>query len=349
MSRQFGIVPRTADEVGQHLQAGGEAAVTVPLGPGEAPYRLELSSVLATAADGSKPLTVATFGDSGGVKDPNPQAKVASLLQGDAALQVVYHLGDVDYFEGEDKEYGPQFFEPYARVNVPFFAVPGNHDCEGGNFDSFVRYFCAAGVTLPAEWEEYGRSTMDQPNPYWTLLAPQVTVVGLATNRPSGGEVDSAQAEWLAEELRAAPADVPLVIALHHPPYSVDAYHGGSARMGTIIDAAAAAAGRWPDLVLSGHVHDYQRFTRQVPGGPAVTYVVAGAGGYHNLHKFASGAEKGLSVTNDCVFEGGVDSDWGYLRLTFPPAGEFGAGKQGIAGTYVTVSGGTADTFSIGG
>lgn len=347
MSRQFGITPRTADEIGQHLQAGGQSVVPVPLGPGQPPYRLELSSVLTAAADGTKPLTVATFGDSGGVKDPNPQAKVAAVLAGDTALQAVYHLGDIDYFEGADAEYGPQFFEPYAKVNVPFLGIPGNHDCEGGNFDSFVKYFCASSVTLPPEWEEYGRTTMDQPNPYWTLRAAQVTVVGLATNAPSGGEVDSAQAEWLAEELKAAPEGVPLVVALHHPPYSVDDHHGGSARMGTVIDTAAAAAGRWPDLVLSGHVHDYQRFTRTVDGREIV-YVVAGAGGYHNLHSFASGAEKGLQVTNDTVFEFGEDKDWGYLRLTFPPAGEFGKGKQGIAGSYVTVGRGTVDTFTVG-
>jgi len=344
MSRQFGITPVTADEVGQHLQSGSQQAVNVPLGPGQPPYRLELPSVKAEFADGTKPLTLGAFGDSGGVKDPNPQGKLAAALVGDKSLQALYHLGDVVYFEGADAEYGPQFFEPYAYVNVPIFAIPGNHDCEGGQFDSFVKYFCAPKVSLPPEWEEYGRTTMDQPNPYWTLRAPQVTVIGLATNLPSGGEVDSTQAEWLAEELKAAPAGVPLIVALHHPPYSVDDHHGGSARMGTVIDTAAAAAGRWPDLVLSGHVHDYQRFTRTVDG-KTVVYVVAGAGGYHNLHSFASGAEKGLQVTQDTVFEGGVDNDWGYLRLTFPPAGKFG--EQGIAGSYVNSGGTTVDTFEV--
>ena len=54
------------------------------------------------------------------------------------------------------------------------------------------------------------------------------------------------------------------------------------------IDQATEAAGRGPDVVLSGHVHNYQRFSRVV-GGKTIPYVVAGAGGYANdagsLHK----------------------------------------------------------------
>ena len=44
------------------------------------------------------------------------------------------------------------------------------------------------------------------------------------------------------------------------------------------------AADRIPDLILTGHVHDYQRFTGYINGKPVIT-IVAGAGGYnHKLH-----------------------------------------------------------------
>ena len=45
------------------------------------------------------------------------------------------------------------------------------------------------------------------------------------------------------------------------------------------MDRAFKTANRTADLVLSGHVHNYQRFMRKV-GRKLVPYIVAGAGGY---------------------------------------------------------------------
>ena len=77
-------------------------------------------------------------------------------------------------------------------------------------------------------------------------------------------------------------------MAVHHPPYSLDSVHGGTPDILNAIDQAVAASGRTPDAVLSGHVHNYQRFSRAV-GTRKIPYVVAGAGGYANdvgsLHK----------------------------------------------------------------
>jgi len=75
---------------------------------------------------------------------------------------------------------------------------------------------------------------------------------------------------------------------VHHPPYSLDSAHGGTPDILNAIDQAVEASGRVPDAVLSGHVHNYQRFSRTV-GTRKIPYVVAGAGGYANdvgsLHK----------------------------------------------------------------
>jgi hypothetical protein len=55
--------------------------------------------------------------------------------------------------------------------------------------------------------------------------------------------------------------------------------------MKQIIETAAAAAGRHPDMILAGHVHDYQRLTKQHTDGTVTPYLITGAGGYHNLHR----------------------------------------------------------------
>ena len=88
--------------------------------------------------------------------------------------------------------------------------------------------------------------------------------------------------------MAAADATKKLIVTVHHPPYSLDSAHGGTPDILNAIDQAVAASGRTPDAVLSGHVHNYQRFSRVV-GTRKVPYVVAGAGGYANdassMHK----------------------------------------------------------------
>ena len=99
--------------------------------------------------------------------------------------------------------------------------------------------------------------------------------------------------------------------------------------MGDLLDKAFMAAGRWPDVVLSGHVHDYQRFSRSVDGHQ-ITYVVIGNSGYHNLHKLAKDATAGMDLGAGVTFEYGDASEYGYLRLTVD------AGK--ISGSYTGVT-----------
>jgi acid phosphatase type 7 len=139
---------------------------------------------------------------------------------------------------------------------------------------------------------------------------------------------------------------VPLIVALHHPPYSADAFHGGSAKMGEILDAAFTSSGRTPDLVITGHVHDYQRFTRTMAGGKTVPYIVAGNGGYHNLHKLAPGATPGEELSAGVVFEAGDATNWGFLSFT--------SDGHTLSAKYVSVAkDGTvnpsADSFTAGG
>jgi hypothetical protein len=275
MPRRFGIPPRTARE---QLQRSPEPALiragAKPLPPptGPAPFR---ATPAALGIADATPITFFVLGDSGGVLDPDPQNNVSTAMQARPAPAFVYHLGDLVYFNGDEADYASQFYEPYAHLNVPVVGIPGNHD--GDNSDdlsvpslsAFVANLCSSTPGLPPGSEEYNRDTETQPNCYWTLRAQAVTIIGCYSNVPSGGVIEPDQAAWLASELKAAPAGVPLIVALHHPPYSADAFHGGSALMGEVLDAAFQASGRTPDLVLSGHVHDYQRFTRTMPDGTA--------------------------------------------------------------------------------
>lgn len=164
---------------------------------------------------------------------------------------------------------------------------------------------------------------MTQPNVYWTLLTPLASIVGLYSNVPEGGEIRDPQTQWLIEELQSLPADLPIILTMHHPVYSADTYHSGSQSMKATLEHAATAAGRHPDLVVAGHVHDYQRLTKTLADGTQVPYVVTGAGGYHNLHKIMKVNGQRLITPVQYTAEGSevitlesyVDDRWGFLRL----------------------------------
>lgn len=339
-------VPLTATVA--HAHRPRQKFEPLPRPTGAYPFHLRLDDVLSDAEiariRNAGKLVFHTCGDSGGVKAPAAQIIVAMHMVDDFAGPApdrpafFYHLGDVVYFNGEQKEYYPQFYEPYADYAAPIFAIPGNHDGDPiddsePSLSAFVRNFCsAAPVNLP-EAGEHPRDAMTQPNVYWTMEAPFTRIIGMYTNVPEGGQVGDNQIAWLRAELESAPADRALVLALHHPIYSVDTHHSGSARMKEVVEEAVERAGRAPDIVLTGHVHNYQRFSAPL-GGKHIPFIVAGAGGYHNLHYVPNNLPKppvkvrglpGVTLHSWC------DDRHGFLRL------EVHAGTRSIVGRYTSV------------
>jgi hypothetical protein len=158
------------------------------------------------------------------------------------------------------------------------------------------------------------RVGLNLPNPYWTLLTPLATIVGMYTNVPEHGSIDSIQQQWLTNEFATASKKLPLIVALHHPVYSFDAFHSGSSKMSDALENAIRDTGRVPNLVLSGHVHDYQRIEKTIaPGGPT-PFIVVGNGGYHNLHQIHSADGTVAPDTQAKLVYGKVA--WGFLTLT---------------------------------
>lgn len=337
MDRDTGLGLVTAAE---QLQKAAPQGETQPL-PQGTPGRVTGAGV--GIEDSTAETSIFIIGDSGGVIAPVAQNAVSYAMQERATTKpaFVYSVGDIVYFYGEEWEYPHQFYEPYAHLKKPIVGIPGNHDGDHkGNhterkpLDGFMANFCDDTPSVPPSDPhfEFGRNTQTQPYCDWTLELKAVTIVGVYSNVTSHGHFEPSQEEWLAGELAAAATDRPLIVALHHPPYSVDAMHGGSERMGTALDKAFDASHRTPDLVLSGHIHDYQRFTRK-RGDVTIPYVVVGSSGYHNLHKFAKGADPGEEIGDGVTFEFGDATEYGFLELA--------VAKGKISGEYVGVKPGT--------
>ena len=273
-----------------------------PLPPptGASPFHLDLRTIIAPAdyraIASAKKLTFHLNGDMGGIKNGMNQQLVAKGMEQDFDSKApasenpafLYIVGDCVYYNGEVKEYYSQFYEPYEFFPRPIFAVPGNHDGENlpgqDPLDGFLRNFCAEQPIKMPESQDSNRTAMTQPNVYWTMLTPMASFIGLYSNVPAGGEIISPQTEWLVNELRTLPTDIPLFVGLHHPIYSADDHHSGSTIMKKVLETAAQQAGRHPDMILAGHVHNYQRLTKNMANGQQAPYLVTGAGGYYNLH-----------------------------------------------------------------
>lgn len=303
-----------------------------PLPPplGFAPYHYSLTDnfpEIAANLTAAKKMVFHILADSGGIENAEFQGWVADQMVAEldpasaTSPQFCYHVGDVVYFTGMREDYYAQFYEPYARYTPPILAIPGNHDGEVDDptlqtsLDGWVDYFMQPTPDVDPISKDAPRVGLNLPNPYWTLLTPFATFVGLYTNVPEGGSVDSIQQQWFTNELATAPMDLPLIVALHHPIYSFDVFHSGSSRMADVLENAIRDTGRVPNLVLAGHVHDYQRIEKTIAPGVATPFFVTGNGGYHNLHAIHS---KSGDVAPDtgAVLQYGQSAAWGFMTVT---------------------------------
>src|SRR5208283_4504891 len=347
--------------------------------PRPLPYRFDLSKLLP-AADVTKikndgVMVFHTVGDTGDYRDSGPQDLVAQIMTQDAQNSpdgkqpaFYYHLGDVIYFAGDIDKYGAYFYETYKDYPCFIVSIPGNHDCQPDDpqdgpvdpnkvpLDGWVQNFMS---TNPAQLGSLmtgsSRTQMDLPYVYWTFTTPFATIIGLFSNvGETEGEIHPDQIAWFKGELKAADPKLALIVTVHHPPFSGDTEHSGSSAVDQVLSESFKAAKRYPNLILSGHVHNYQRFTNVVQGPQGslqIPCIVAGAGGYTKLSPLqqinGANPKAPLALPNGLTLDQYDQKNFGFLRLEVR--------QNQIAGTYFSapyVAGGTptakvVDSFVI--
>jgi hypothetical protein len=65
---------------------------------------------------------------------------------------------------------------------------------------------------------------------------------------------------------------------------------------------------------LSGHAHNYQRYTRTVDG-MQIPYLVAGCGGHNPLSKMRTTLRTPYAINDTLTLNSVDDTDFGYLRV----------------------------------
>lgn len=282
-------------------------------------------------------------GDTGPIKGPQTVEAVADKLCTDFAGETpadtpafFFHLGDVVYSFGEARYYYDQFYEPFRNYPAPILAIPGNHDglVYSGDaepsLDAFKRNFVNSDFAITPEAGGLRRTAMIQPAVYFALDAPFLTIIGLYSNvledpgviSSQNGKfpaVGDTQLAFLTDQLkRVKNSSNAVIVAVHHPPFSGGSTHSGSPDMLADLDSCCKKAGFWPHAFLSGHAHNYQRFTRTAGSNFDIPYIVAGNSG-HGLSSVKGSKNTPLrtplQVNNTLWFENYDDKNYGYLRI----------------------------------
>jgi hypothetical protein len=354
---------------------------TLPPANGAPPYRFDLSQLLAPQAVAqiaqTGKLVFHIAGDSGD-KRGQQMDFVASMMTADfdaspagEAPAFFYHLGDVVYFAGDIADYPACFYETYAEYPGPIVSIVGNHDCQpddpqdspGGvvdpnkvPFDGWVQNFMSKDPTQLGSLKTGSQRTqMNLPNAYWTFTTPLATIIGLCSNvSESQAEIHQDQIDWFQGELKAADPAKALIVAIHHPPFSGDQEHSGSVAAETVLFQAFAATGVWPHLVMSGHVHNYQRFTTKETGGAGgsdVSCLVLGNSGYTRLGKLTKIRGEyptaPLAVTDALTLESYDHDNFGFARIEVTAQSIVGIYKSAPYTGKTEGVGATEDMFEV--
>ena len=205
------------------------------------------------------------FTDPADTRNSNPEARQA-LVQRIAELRPAFIMltGDLVLRGGEESDWRiwEKETQPWRDTQVPVFPLIGNHELYGD--PELAKYF--------AHFPEL------QQRRWYTVRAGHVLFFVLDSSEDAPG---GTQWSWLEGQLANIPSDVDfLFFTLHHPPYtrSSDSRAGHSARaaeqeLAKMLERRQATTSARM-VVLSGHVHNYERYQHG-----NVTYIVSGGGG----------------------------------------------------------------------
>jgi acid phosphatase type 7 len=215
---------------------------------------------------------------------------------------IVLPLGDNAYETGTLAEYQTCYNPTWGAFLNRTKPVPGNHDFLTPGGSGYYQYFGAAAGTPGKGYYSYNLGS-------WHLIA-----LNSSCGDAGGCGSGSAQERWLKADLTANKNRC--VLAYWHQPYYTTPATGGtgpSPAMGAIwTDLFNAGA----EVVLSGHIHAYERFAPQNASGGmdaarGVVQFVVGTGGSNFTPLLTPFAPNTLAEQ---------DTSFGVLKLTLHAA-----------------------------
>jgi hypothetical protein len=229
-------------------------------------------------------------------------------------------LGDAQDHEGTLEEFQAAYDPTWGRFKDITYPAPGNHEYQGTpERNAAPGYFEYFGSVAGAPSEGYYRWRLGD----WTMLAlnsgaVQYTRRGRGASQPDdcwpvSCAEGSAQERWLRRQLEGLRRGSCVLAYWHHPRFSsgFGGAHQPHRETGPLFRALYEHRA---ELVLNGHVHNYERFGPRSPSGRpderGVTQFVVGTGG-NALHR-QTGTPLTTTLRTDL---------FGALELTLAPGG----------------------------
>lgn len=244
---------------------------TAAASPVPAPSARPTARPSATAAPTPLPTTTPTpdpaddpvFVGAGDIALCGSDGAEATARLLDGIVGTVFTLGDNAYDAGTADQFRDCYDPTWGRHKARTRPAPGNHDYATPGAAAYFDYF--------------GEQAGPDRRGYYSFDLGAWHIVSLNSEIAAGA--DSAQAQWLRDDLAAHPAACTLAY-WHKPLFSSGSVHGNDPHMRAIWEILASSGA---DVVLGGHDHLYERFAPQSADGVAdprgMREFVAGAGG----------------------------------------------------------------------
>lgn len=141
---------------------------------------------------------------------------------------------------GTDAEYA-HLAALLSEIRCPYRLMPGNHDNR---------------AALRRAFPDHDYLGTGGPISYSFDLGP-IRIIALDTTVPgeAKGKIGAIQCQWLMRELDAA-RDLPVVIAMHHPPFATGIEHMDAIGL-TDADTFRSVIAAYPQIrrIICGHIH----------------------------------------------------------------------------------------------
>jgi acid phosphatase type 7 len=285
------------------------------------------------ACDPSDP----NFNGGSGTATHCAEARVSALMASETDIDGVLGLGDYQYACNDPNDFAVSYTPTWGVMNPWMTPVAGNHEYQAGTdpfgtacpstnktAQQFFNYFATSGSLWAgggSHSASAGHFSFDIGGWHIIALNANCTKTGVG-----GCGSTSPQTTWLANDLAATTQ--PCILAYWHQPRwtGISKNSSTTSAWWTLLYQAQA------DLVLNGHIHNYQRFAQLNPSGQAdpngVREVIVGTGG-----ESVSSFPLNPSPKPTARFR-----LFGYLRLDLHP--------DSYDGSFIAADGTTKDSFS---
>jgi len=249
------------------------------------------------------------FNDGKGTENNCAAERTSDAVLDDDSLEQVLLLGDYQYDCSDPADWKESYDLTWGRLDLPIYPIAGNHEYITGR-DAYGDRCPAGNETAEPYFDYFGSAAHPETLGYYSFDMGGWHLIGLNSNCDAVGGCGSTspQTRWLKADM-ASNTNRCVLAFWHQPLFRGQGTQNGEAFLPWWVVLYEADA----DVVLNGHVHNYQRYPALDPEGfraqLGITQYTVGTGG-EDLTDVQP-----RSIPAPIAWE----KEFGYLRMTLRP------------------------------